>query len=136
MLYPIYNSIKTALLAVDGVKVVQWFNAQYESTIVAEPALFIEFPNPIDPQQLSSSLQQAPLRVRVHVVSKAMASIDGSVADDSILKNEAIATAVKGCLKGLQIGELTPMRFVSWQHWHRWQGWMVTFVEFEAKMKM
>lgn len=144
MLYPIYQVLKQHLNdpgeeGLEGIDLPnEWFNMQYDGTMIHESGFFVEFPNELDFESVSTQMRRAPLRIRLHLYSKAMATHDG-IADDTVLDHEAIAHRAKKLLDGF-----TPLDkdgnklcerllFVGWRHWHRWKGWMVTYVEFESK---
>lgn len=139
MLYPIYKAVEAELKKIPELKDVQWYNAQYEGTIHTHPVAFVEFPDEVDIDHVSKSLEEGFVRIRVHVASKVIGRMDTAVPDIAIQQNEDIATEVKGHLKGLvpvwgaQVA--TRLKWVGWQHYHRWKGWMVTFVSFECKVK-
>lgn len=141
MLYEIYNAIKTELTKPGnglGLKGVEWYNVQYESTITSTPRVFVEFPEKLVFDHISKSNRRTPLRVRLHVVTKALTSTDGTVTDTAAQQHESTATAVYEALERFQPtaeGEAlcSHMLLSGWQHFHRHMGWMVTFVEFDAR---
>jgi hypothetical protein len=132
MLYPIYSFIKTRLASLNLPQ--EWYNVQYEETMINESGLFVEFPEPLKFDAVSKDMRRAPVKIRIHIYSKAIRTTDG-IPDALVQAHEALADQVQNLLDGFtpansSCGRLT---FNGWQHWHRWKGWMVTFVEFEAK---
>jgi hypothetical protein len=141
MLYNIYTAIKAQIDAVDTantIKGVEWYNAQYEGTIANTPRVFIEFPDPLNFEQLSKDARRSELLVRLHVVTQAMAATDGAVPDTQAQAHETTALLVLGAIDGftpLKTGAklTTRLELTGWQHFHKHKGWMVTFVEFGCK---
>lgn len=132
MLYPIYSFIKTKLASLNLAQ--EWYNVQYEETIINESGLFVEFPEPLKFDAASKDMRRSPVKIRIHIYSKAIRTTDG-IPDALVQDHESLAIQVQNLLDGFtpannSCGRLT---FNGWQHWHRWKGWMVTFVEFEAK---
>lgn len=132
MLYDIYQAIKTKLSSLGLPH--EWYNVQYEETIISDKGLFVEFPDPLVFDDISKDGTRATVRVRVHIYSKALRTTDG-IPDAAVAGHETTALAVKDLLQNWDsaIDGLTRLRFRQWQHWHRYRGWMVTFVEFECK---
>ena len=141
MLYAIYTAIKQHLTTADTdavIKAIEWYNVQYESTIVSTPRVFIEFPEPLKFDQLSKDARRTPVKVRLHVVSQAVTGQDGQISDDIVEDHEAVATMVYNAIEGfrLETQGLASLHLSAWQHWHRYKGWLVTFVEFEGKKQI
>lgn len=140
MLYEIYTSVKTRLSTILGLKGVEWYNVQYESAIATTPRVFIEFPEALSFVSVSKEARRTPLKLRLHVVSQAIALTDGTVDDQTAADHEVVATSVQTTIEGFvpvngSAKQLTsPLRLGGWQHFHKHKGWMVTFVEFDARM--
>lgn len=132
MLYSIYSAIKTKLATLGLPQ--EWYNVQYEETMINESGLFVEFPEPLKFDDLTSDARRANVLIRIHFYSKALRTHDG-IADSQVQAHETVALQVKDLLDGWlpEGAALTRLKFRNWQHWHRWKGWMVTFIEFEAK---
>jgi hypothetical protein len=132
MLYDIYSAIKTQLASL-GLPT-EWYNMQYEEVMINEQGIFIEFPEQLAFGDDSKELRRAPVRIRVHVYSKALRTQDG-IGDSVAEAHEDLALGAMGLLNHFLPGDgsCSRLKFTGWQHWHRWKGWMVTFVEFEAK---
>ncbi len=113
---------------------VEWYNVQYEGTMIHENGFFVEFPEKLGFEQISKEDRRAPVKIRLHAYSKALQTQDG-ISDAQTLAHEAIAMQAKNLLDGFAPanGACKRLTLTGWQHWHRWKGWMVTFVEFEAK---
>ncbi len=76
--------------------------------------------------------------LRLHVVTQAIASADGTVTDATAQAHEATALLVMNAIDGFTPEKTgakltTRMIFAGWQHFHKHKGWMVTFVEFNCK---
>ncbi len=137
MLLKTYQKIKQKLSVIPEVKLLTWFNDQYEGTIHTVPAIFIEFPNELLLETLSKKNQQAPLTVRIHTVSKLISETDGSINETDIESHEAINDQVYNLLHGLVAKENDKLIFNSLartrylQHQYL-QGWYVTTQDFEG----
>lgn len=137
MLLAVFNEIKTKLTGIDRVQLIDWFNNQYEGTIHAEPALFIEFPESLVMQQLNDKYQQALLTIRIHTVSKVLSAQDGSIDASSLQLHEAINRAVYLRLQGVKCSnDITPvfshLSRVRYEHFQHDRGWMLTLQDFET----
>lgn len=144
MLYPIYQVLKQHLNdpSADGLEGIdlpnEWFNMQYDGTMIHDEGFFIEFPNELNFESVSTQMRRAPLRIRLHHYTKIVTTHDG-IPDSAVLDHEVIGHKAKKLLDGF-----TPLdengnklcerlQFAVWRHWHRWKGRMVTYVEFESK---
>lgn len=142
MLYPIYTAIEQQLSTADTgnlLKGVEWYNVQYEGTIASTPRVFVEFPEKLTFDQISKQQRRTPIRVRLHVVSQAITSSDGTIDNSVPQQHEQTAQMVLNAIDkftptadGNALS--TPLRFNAWQHFHKHKGWMVTFIEFEGRM--
>jgi hypothetical protein len=144
MLYPIYTALKSHLNEADENKVIkgiEWYNVQYEGSIATTPRLFVEFPEPLNFGDLGKEAdKRAPVKIRLHVVTQALAGADGAIDDQVAADHEKTALWVKNKLDNF-LPPLTSsgakpcltLHFTAWQHFHKYKGWMVTFVEFTAK---
>lgn len=138
MLNPIYKSIKGRIQTPDEpaeaiALPVEWYNVQYEETMINDEGFFVEFPEKLNIDAISKDARRTDLTVRVHVYSKALRTSDG-IADTVVESHESTANALKELLEGFTPeGCSKPLKLSGWQHWHRWKGWMVTFVEFSTK---
>jgi hypothetical protein len=132
MLYPIYSAIKTRLASLNLPQ--EWYNVQYEETMINESGIFVEFPEPLKFAGVSKDLRRAQVKIRLHIYSKALRTTDG-ISDLTVDAHEGIAEDVRDLLDGWKPGgiDCNRLEFTGWQHWHRYRGWMVTFVEFDAK---
>lgn len=135
MLYSIFSAIKTKLATLNLPQ--EWYNVQYEETMINESGVFVEFPEPLKFDELTSDVRRAVVLIRLHIYSKALRTTDG-ISDSQVQAHEAVALQAKDLLNGWMPdnAELTRLKFKNWQHWHRWKGWMVTFIEFEAKKNL
>jgi len=139
MFYNIYTAVKNQLTTqIAALKGVEWYNVQYEGAIASTPRVFVEFPEKLEISQLTKQTRRAPLRMRLHVVSVAVASHEGVIPDSTAQEHETIALAAKDAIDKftpLSGAEklTTPMQLTGWQHFHKHKGWMVTFLEFDAK---
>lgn len=140
MYYQIYNQIKQHLKGLQTPIDVQWFNAQYEGTIYKTPVIFVEFPDRLDIEQAVKSSSRASLMVRLHLVTQAITSTDGTVTDATVIEHEKQSTMVADCLQSLSItfnaNPARPLSLSGWQHYQKWKGWMVTFIEFSTKVQL
>ena len=76
-LTPVFNYIKNTLAENTSFKLITWYNNQdTEGIIHAMPAVFIQFPEPMDIQQLHGQIQQAPLTFSVFLLSKVLSLPD------------------------------------------------------------
>jgi hypothetical protein len=147
MLNNIYQAIKSQLTtptnSINGNprtgtgKPVEWYNVQYEGTMINDDGFFVQFPELLNFQGQSKELRRAPVKIRVHCYSKALQTHDG-ITDDSVEAHEVLALKAKALLDGHTPtnGSCSRLSFAGWQHWHRWKGWMVTFIDFEAKKSL
>jgi hypothetical protein len=144
MLFPIYTAVKNQLTTSDvdaKLKGIEWYNVQYEGVITNAPRVFIEFPDALKFDEISKDARRSPLRIRLHVVTQAIAGTDGAIPDTTAEEHEAIAKLVEGWIDTFIPQEngsnLTSMlRLTGWQHFHKYKGWMVTFLEFTARMTL
>lgn len=139
MLYPIYTAFKQRLNQAEAPAEpinlpVEWFNAQYDGTIINPAGFFVEFPDKLAFENVAKDWRRAAAKVRLHYYSLLPQTQDG-IADDTVAQHEAIALQAMKLLDGYIPANESSSRltFTGWQHWHRWKGWMVTFIEFEAK---
>ena len=106
MLYKFFNAISTRLASgVASLEGVEWFNAQYDGTILKAPVAFVEFPEPVNIEEASKNLTRTEITVRIHVVSKVLTKIDNMVPDQAVIDHEAIAVAVRNLLRGYTLTE-------------------------------
>lgn len=141
MFYDIYSAIKGQIATADEdstIKGVEWYNAQYEGTIANTPRVFIEFPDKLPFDQISKEARRTDMLVRLHVVTQAIASADGTVPDSTAQTHETTAMLVMNAIDNFTPEKdgaklTTRLIFNGWQHWHKYKGWMVTFVEFTCK---
>lgn len=139
MLHDIYTAVKSHLNEQDSegkIKGIEWYNVQYEGSIATTPRLFVEFPEPLNFGDLGKEAEKrATVKIRLHVVTQALAGADGAIDDQVAADHEEIALWVKDQLDNLlpENGSCKTLHFSTWQHFHKYKGWMVTFVEFVAK---
>lgn len=139
MLHDIYLSVKTQLLAqVAGLEGVEKYNVQYEGSIATTPRIFVAFPEQLQFDQVSKQSRRTPLKMRLHVVTQALAETDGTVSDSISAEHETIALAVMNAIDKFTpvdgVEKLTsPMQFSGWQDFDKYRGWKITFVEFDCR---
>lgn len=131
MLDPIFEAISQQLASLN--LPVEWYNVQYEETIATENGFFVEFFERIPIDEISKDAMRAPVKIRLHVYSKAIRTTDGIPAA-TVQAHETIAKNARDLLRNWAPEGCKKLNWIGWQHWHRWKGWMVTFVEFETKM--
>jgi len=137
MLYEIFKDLQGKLSDIVGVKLVDWFNNQYDGTILQSPVIYIEFPEALTLSQQSQLYQTSDTVVRIHVVSKILSGVDGRIYDDALTGHEFICTAVYERLHGQSDSNETNGRYshlcrTKYQHWHHNKGWMLTTQDFET----
>lgn len=132
MLNDIYQAVKSQLNPVG--KPVEWYNVQYEGTMINENGFFVEFAEPLRFEPASKQMRRAPVKVRLHVYSKALQTHDG-ITDATVTEHETTAQQALALLDGFTPANnaCSRLTFTAWQHWHRWKGWMVTLIDLEAK---
>jgi len=136
MLYDTYVLLKKRLQDLN--MPTEWYNVQYEETMINDAGFFFEFPDELKFENVSKEMRRAPIKIRLHVYSNALRTTDG-IPDAAVVAHESLALQALALLDGFtpvaDDGQRVTSRLqlVSWKHWHRWRGWMVTFVEFEAK---
>lgn len=135
MLNNIYQAVKGRLNPIE--KSIEWYNVQYEGTMINETGFFIEFPEILKFEATSKQMRRAPVKLRLHVYSKAMQTHDG-ITDTAVQEHEATALEALGLVDGFTPANnaCSRLTFTAWQHWHRWKGWMVTLIDFEAKKEL
>jgi hypothetical protein len=157
MLYKFFNSIATRLSSgVSALEGVEWFNDQYNGTILKAPMAFVEFPEPIPVEEVSKDLTRSEMTVRIHVVSKVLTKVDNTVPDQAVIDHEDVVVAVRDQLRGYTLTEtiltvipedppepesilsetLDISNKLNWrrvQHFHKFQGWMVTTLDYVFK---
>jgi hypothetical protein len=117
----------------------EWFNDQYSSTIHAVPAVFVEFMGPLKFETMRHKAQQAPMVVRIHLVSKVLMQQDHSIAETSIAAHDALSEAIYEALQGFSaqtdegilFGSLTREDYELHQYL---KGWMVTTQDFAGML--
>jgi hypothetical protein len=136
MLYQYYKPIKTALEQVRGINSVEWYNNQYDGTILNDKVVWIEFPEPVAPVEVSKEMLRADIRIRLHVVSRVLQRVDSAIPDSEIIAHETMTAHVLEALRATQLTNdncdniTSKLRWVNWQHYHKYEGWMVTWIEF------
>jgi hypothetical protein len=151
MLFKFFSAIKTQLVAeVAALMGVEWFNNQYEATILKAPVCFVEFPEAQELLYESKDGKRTTVVARLHVVSKVLSKVDAAIPDSEVQAHETIALAVRDALSGLQPTQtvvVTPateeepevtrtdvigtnLQWSRWQHFHKFQGYMVTTIDF------
>jgi hypothetical protein len=94
-LTPIFQFIHDQLEVETQIKLITWYNNQDINGIIhTEPAVFVEFPETLQCQQLREQYQQAELTVRVHLVSKIHKAKDGSISNALVAGHEQIAQLI------------------------------------------
>lgn len=141
MLNDIYTAIKSQLNTADTeseLEGIEWYNVQYEGSIAKTPRIFIEFPNRLPFDRVSKETKRTDLKIRLHIVTQALAGTDGAIPDSQVADHEDIAYLGLQALDKFKptkadIPLSSPLQFSGWQHFHKHKGWMVTFVEFDCK---
>lgn len=106
MLLKPYQIIKQQLIAIEGIKLITWFNNQIKAgTLHTVPIVLIEFPEGLTPETLNRQEQQAELIIRVHLVSKLHSDKDGSVQDSLMETHEQLAQLIYNQLHGFSYEE-------------------------------
>lgn len=133
MLFDIYSSIKTKVAPLNLPQ--EWYNVQYEETMINNNGLFVEFPEKLLFNAVSKDMRRSPIKIRMHIYSKVVRTSDG-IPDEVVQAHEALASQIQTLMDGwTPLGtKVNRLEFTGWQHWHRYKGWMVTFVEFDAKI--
>lgn len=94
-LTPIFNAINEILSIEKSIKLITWYNQQEEiGTIHTMPAVLVEFPEPLQCQQMQGQFQQAELTVRLHLVSKIHATQDGNIPYLLVKAHEDVAQLI------------------------------------------
>lgn len=134
MLYETFDSVREQLKTVQGLKAIQWYNAQYEGTIYVSPIAYVEFPERIPLDQIAGTVCKANAALRIHIASAVVAGQDSSISDDIIQEHEIIAEQVLDTLNGKQLrmrqSKTTSLVPSGWQHYHKYKGFLITFVDF------
>jgi hypothetical protein len=134
-----YQQIKQRLDGIAGVRLLQWFNNQYEGTIHAVPAVFIEFLNELKFETVRRDVQQAEMKVRIHAVSKVLSAQDGSIPEAQIEAHEAICDEIYFRLQGFRSAPdasgfllFNSMMRTAYRHHHYNLGWMLVTQDFDC----
>lgn len=91
-LTPIFNFIRNRIAGHPSIKLVTWYNNQdSEGTIHADPAVFIEFPDTLNIENLQGQTQQSEITVRVWLFTKIHSAKDGSINGELLQAHETIA---------------------------------------------
>jgi hypothetical protein len=137
MLLPVYNQIKQTLTAITAIKLIDWFNAQYDGIIHTSPCIFIEFPEQLNFQTLSRDVQQAELKIGIHLVSKVMSAQDKSIDEASIAAHDVNCNEIYKLIQGKRDNtgdwlQYNSLNRTGYRHYHDLQGWFVTVQDFEC----
>lgn len=134
MLYETFNSVREQLKTVQGLKAIQWYNAQYDGTIYVSPIAYVEFPERIPLDRIAGTAFKANAALRIHIASAVVSGQDSTIPDDIIQEHEAIAEQVLDALNGKQLrmrqSKTTGLVPSGWQHYHKYKGFLITFVDF------
>jgi len=140
MLYEAYKAIETELAKITEIKLVDWFNDQYQGTIHTVPAAFVEFPAPLRFKTLRNGFQMAPFTVRIHTVSKALSDISKKIPDDLLTEHdelvESVFTGIHRLSANIENGKriFDPLERTDLQHHQYISGWLMTTQDFTSNI--
>lgn len=153
MYFELYQSIKKIVVAGFGLTLdpitgkvtapfgselqdIQWFNNQYEGTILVAPVLFIEFA-PLVINRQTKQAATTDISIRLHVVSRVVGDSDGDIPDTDVFRHESLAHRILSLLEDKPLSFLEedtrPLRLAGWEHHHKYKGWMVTLIDLKTK---
>jgi len=136
MLKKVFDKLKERLAMVPDVKLVDWFNNQYEGVIHAAPCIFVDFPKPITMGQLRGRVQHGLLTVRIHAVSKVVNRADYSIDPAGIELHEVLVDNIYAVLQQYSATEngsipiFGTMSRNEVEHHPYNKGWMITTQDF------
>lgn len=98
----VFKHIKAQLQTITELKLITWWNGQQPDNIIhTTPAVFIEFPNPLDTQHLAGNDEQmAELQINVLLASKLLTNNAGEINTDWVATHELLADRIYMALEG------------------------------------
>lgn len=131
-----YQALKTALVQVENLEDVQWYNNQYEGIIDIAPVVYVEFAAiEIDPVARMSG--QTDLGIQLHVVTEIVSEREGHIPDSVVEEHQVLAEEIVETLEGLCLpfmNETTaPLELAGWNSENRYNGWLVTMINLTTK---
>jgi len=139
MTYDIYKAIKDRITEqISEFRSVEKYVGQLDGTIHAEPACYIQFPDPIDVTEISKQTSRNPITIKVHVVSKAMRDTDSVVDDVQVRAHDALSAKIITELAAFQLTKsdaalCTKMLYKQYEESTEYPGWLVTWLIFTVK---
>jgi len=123
-----------------GIKLLDWFNDQYQGIIHTSPAVFIEFPEPLPARTNRFQFQVLDFTVRIHLVN-ALKTDNSKKFDINVLKNhEAQTEQIYYALQGFR-ADYEPQKILFdslmrtvFEHHHYLKGWLVTTQDFKSRI--
>lgn len=96
LLSPVFSFVKSKLQSIADVKVITWYNAQGNESLVHNvPAVLVQFPETLRTGTLGGGkAQQAEITIRVQLVSKLHTQTNGEIDTGSMAAHEAIALKI------------------------------------------
>ena len=139
MLYQAYKKIKAQLMAeLPNVKYIDWFNDQYSGTIHTAPAIFVEFPTPLNLKTLRENFQEAPFSVRIHAVTKAHADQKKTIHDNKLQEHDILVEDVYKAMQRFHCNYddgkklFTSLNRFNLTHHQYIKGWLMTTQDFSS----
>ena len=139
MLLEAYRAIKTELEnKTTGIKLIDWFNDQYSGTIHTVPAVFVEFPKPLQFETLKGQIQQAEFTVKIHLASQIKADVSKRIDETLIETHENLVKAIYFAMQGFSANYGTGEKLFNsigrteYEHHQYIKGWFVTMQHFEG----
>lgn len=139
MFYPYYSALKSRLTnQVEALKDIQKYNDQYSGSNLSECVALIEFPDQLPMPYISKTTQRMSISMVVHIVSKIMSDIDGTIPDEQYLEHDQVIDQVVAALKEYQLtydgSSLSrPLQVTGFQEVGKYRGWFVTKIFLSTK---
>jgi len=132
----IFQKIKDRLNSIEGIKLIDRFNNQYEGIIINSPNIYIEFVGPTKTQTQRYKTQLCITKLRVHLVSKILMLQDKSISNDSIESHDLFVDQIYNLLQGYSFTEngitlFNSMNRIELEEHNYNQGWFITTQDFE-----
>ncbi len=131
-----YQALKAAILPVEGLSNVQWFNNQYEGVVGQTPVVYVEF-NPLSINKLAKSVTQTEIGIRLHVVTANPGTEEGTIPDELVTDHHLLAGDVADAVESYRLpfeGEVTrPLQLTGWTALYKYNGWLVTQIDLRTK---
>jgi len=138
MLLQAYSKIKEQLLSAFPDMYIDWFNDQYEGIIHTAPAIFVEFPVPLQLKTLRENFQQAPFTVRIHAVTKALADQKKTIKQSKLQEHDTIVEGIFTALHRFHCNYadgkklFTSLNRFNLTHHQYIKGWLMTTQDFSS----